>query len=530
MTFRIKRYLPNHFQIYYGLMIAMAVSLPLSKALMSIFPGFLMANWIFEGQFKLKLQRLKERKSVVLLISVFFIYLLGLLWTKSMQWGIHDLKIQLPLLVLPIVIGTSSSLNYYQVRRIILFFSAAVVVASFCSVWVLLGFSGKTIHDPREISLFISHIRFALLINISIFSLGWYLLNGEKINSFEKIFLASGILWLSFFLIILKSATGWVVFLVLLAFVFFRSILKVKKVAIRVLMGATLLSILFIPLGYIGYVIQQFYSIETIPINIDSQKTSLGNNYLNDFKNKQLENGHYIFLYINENEMHEYWNKRSTYKYDSTYQSGFNKNILYRYLTSKGYRKDAEGILKLSESDIHNIENGMTNFRFENPFSFYNRIYQIVWEIDAYRKGGNPSGHSVTQRLEYYKMAFQIIGENFWFGNGTGGYYVAYQEKYDQNKFFQNQKYRQRSHNMFLSYWIDFGLIGLVFICFALFASVFMEQKTKSFLLIVFLIIVLLSFLNEDTLNNHDAISFFAFLYPLYLFSKHETRNTESNE
>ncbi|MFA5329187.1 MAG: hypothetical protein WC384_15440, partial [Prolixibacteraceae bacterium] len=101
MTFRIKRYLPNHFQVYYGLMIAMAVSLPLSKALMSIFPGFLMVNWIFEGQFKLKLQRLKERKSVILLLSVFFVYLVGLLWTKSMQWGIHDLKIQLPLLVLP---------------------------------------------------------------------------------------------------------------------------------------------------------------------------------------------------------------------------------------------------------------------------------------------------------------------------------------------------------------------------------------------------------------------------------------------
>ncbi|MFA5330731.1 MAG: O-antigen ligase family protein, partial [Prolixibacteraceae bacterium] len=459
------------------------------------------------------------RKSVILLLSVFFVYLVGLLWTKSMQWGIHDLKIQLPLLVLPLVIGTSASLNYLQVKRIILFLAAAVVVASFCSVWVLLGFSGKTIHDPREMSLFISHIRFALLINISIFSLGWYLLNGEKINYIEKIFLISGILWLSFFLIILKSATGWVVFLAAFAFVIFRSILKVKKIAIRILMVATLLSILLIPLGYIGYVIQQFYTIETIPVNIDSQKTSLGNNYLNDFKNKQLENGHYIFLYINENEMREYWNKRSTYKYDSAYQSGYNKNILYRYLTSKGFRKDAEGVLKLSDSDIHNIENGMTNFRFENPFSFYNRIYQIVWETDSYRKGGNPSGHSVTQRLEYYKMAFQIIRENFWFGNGTGGYYVAYQEKYDQNKFFQDQKYRQRSHNMFLSYWIDFGIVGLIYICFALFSPVFFERKTKSFLLLVFLFIVVLSFLNEDTLNNHDAISFFAFLYPLFLYS-----------
>lgn len=519
MTIRFNRYFPSHFQVYFGLLIAMAASLPLSKALMSIFPGFLMANWLFEGQFNLKLQRLKERKSALLLISVFFVYLIGLLWTRSMQWGIHDLKIQLPLLVLPLVIGTSASLNYHQVKRIIWFFSAAVVVASLCSVWTLLGFSGKTIHDPREMSLFISHIRFALLINISIFSLGWYLLNDERNRWPEKTVLIATILWLSFFLFVLKSATGWVVFLAVLAFVVFSSILKVKKIALRMLMFATLLSIFLIPAGYTGYVIQQFYDIEPIPDTIESERTSLGNTYSNEFDNKQLENGHYSFLYVNDNEMREYWNKRSKINYDSVSTSGYNKFVLIRYLTSKGYRKDAEGVLKLSDSDIRNIENGMTNYRFENPFSFYNRIYQIVWETDAYRKGGNPSGHSVTQRLEYYKMAFQIIRENFWFGHGTGGYYIAYQEKYDENNFFQNQKYRQRSHNMFLSYWIDFGLIGLIYIGFALVSPVFLERKTGSFLLIVFLLIVFISFLNEDTLNNHDAISFFSFFYPLYLYS-----------
>jgi len=29
--------------------------------------------------------------------------------------------------------------------------------------------------------------------------------------------------------------------------------------------------------------------------------------------------------------------------------------------------------------------------------------------------------------------------------------------------------------------------------------------------------------MNEDTLNNHDAISFFAFFYPLFLYSRYET-------
>jgi len=521
MTSLSKRYIPEHSQIYFGLLLAMAVSLPLSKAFMSIIPGFLMANWLFEGQFSLKIQRIKERKSVLLLISVFFVYLLGLLWTKSMQWGIHDVKIQLPILILPLVIGTSETLNYQQVKKISFVFSVAVVVASLWSILVLLGFSGKTIHDPREISRFISHIRFSLLINISIFSMGWYFINAEKKNITEKALLILAMIWLSIFLIILKSATGWVVFLtVIMAVILFLSIFRIKRMVWRVVLLGFLLSIFLLPAVYIGYVVQQFYSVETLPADFASERTSRGNPYSHDLNNRQLENGHYTFFFVNDNELREVWNRRSKMNFDSTSASGFDRFVLMRYLTSKGYRKDAEGLEKLTDDDIRNIENGMTNYRFANGVSFYNRIYQIVWEMDFYRKGGNPSGHSVTQRLEYYKMAWQIIGENFWFGNGTGGYYVAYQAKYDQNKFFQEKDYRQRSHNMFLSYWIDFGLFGLVYICFALVAPIFWERKTKNYLLLVFFLIVLISFMNEDTLNNHDAISFFSFFYPLYLYSK----------
>ena len=490
---------------------------------MSIFTGCLMLNWLIEGDFQLKLQGLKERKSILLFISVFLLYLIGLLWTNSRQWGMHDVKIQLPLLILPLVIGTSEALKEIQVKRIIYAFSAAVIIASLCSIFVLLGFSGKSIQDPREMSLFISHIRFSLLINISIFSLFWFFLKTEKTNILERTLLVLAMLWLTIFLVILKSATGWIVFLVVSSVVIFQNILSIKNARGRVLLLGVLLSIFLLPAIYIGYVIQQFYTIETIPSDLSLEKTSKGNPYMHDFNNKELENGHYTYLFINDDELREVWSKRSNINYDSTTASGYNHYVLYRYLTSKGYRKDGEGLEKLTDEDIRNIENGMTNYRFVNPFSFYNRIYQIIWEIDVYNKGGNPSGHSVTQRLEYYKMAIQIIKENFWFGNGTGGYYDAYQAKYNQNKFFQNKQYRQRSHNMFLSYWIDFGLIGMCYICFALTAPVFLERKTKSFLLLIFLLIVLISFMNEDTLNNHDAISFFAFFYPLYLYTKYES-------
>jgi len=489
---------------------------------MSIVTGLFMVNWLIEGQFTIKLQRLKERKSVLLIISVFFVYLLGLFWTDNILSGLKDVKIQLPLLIIPIVIGTSAELNYRQVKKIIYFFSAAVVLASLCSIWVLMGLSAKTIQDPRDMSLFISHIRFALLINISIFSMGWYLIRSEQKRIAEKALLIIAMIWLSLFLVILKSVTGWVVFMTILTVVVIVGILQIKKLVWRLALLGILFSMFLLPPTYILFVIHQFYDVERIPENIQLIRTKKGNPYSHDFNNKQLENGHYTFYFINENELREAWDKRSKISYDSTSVSGFDRYVLFRYMTSKGLRKDAEGLKSLTATDIRNIEKGLTNYRFVNPLSFYNRIYQIVWEVDIYRKGGNPSGHSVTQRIEYYKMAWKIIEENFWMGTGTGGYVKAYQKKYDQNKFFQEQQFRQRSHNMFLSYWIDFGLIGLIYVCFALFAPVFIERKTKSFLLMIFLLIVLLSFMNEDSLNNHDAISFFAYLYPLFLYSKYE--------
>jgi len=494
---------------------------------MSIVPGLLMLNWLVEGELSRKFHRLKQRKSTLLVISVFFVYLAGLLWTNSMQWGLHDVKIQLPLLILPLVIGTSEDLSPLQLKQTIYVFSAAVITASFCSMWTLLGFSGKVIQDPREISLFISHIRFSLLINISIFAMTWYLVKTNKKNITERIVLTIAIIWLCIFLVILKSATGWIIFLIGWSAIIVISIIKIKKILWKVLLLSILTSMFLIPAAYISFVIKQFYNVEAIPSNISEIRTPKGNPYSNDFNNKQLENGHYTFLFLNEDELREAWKTKSKLNYDSSSAKGFNRYVLIRYLTSKGYRKDASSIEKLSPSDIQNIENGITNYRLASANSFYNRIYQVIWEFDVYQKGGNPSGHSVTQRIEYYKMAAHIIGEHFWFGTGTGGYYETYQQRYDQNKFFQNQKFRQRSHNMFLSYWIDFGLIGLIYICVALSLPVFLEHKTQNFLVLTFVLVVLISFMNEDTLNNHDAICFFAFLYPLFLYSKQEEDKLE---
>ena len=140
MAFLVGIKKPAHQQIYFWTLVAIAVSLPTSKALMSIFPFVLLINWLWEGRLKEKLRMWFSNPSVWLLNSVFGLYLLGLLWTDSLKWGIHDLKIQIPLLIFPLVIGTSMQLNFRQVKTILLFFSAAVVFCEFLQPVCLAGF------------------------------------------------------------------------------------------------------------------------------------------------------------------------------------------------------------------------------------------------------------------------------------------------------------------------------------------------------------------------------------------------------
>lgn len=514
---------PTHHQVYVCLLALLAGSLSTSKALMSIFPGLLFIHWLWEGGLKNKMKIFLGNPAIWLLVSVFGIYLVGLLWSDCLEWGFHDLKIQVPLLVMPLVIGTSRQLNFREIKIIIWFFTAGVLFASLCSLYVWLGFSNIEIRDVRDISLFISHIRFSLLVNIAIFSLLWFAFNPKvKTPKTEKSIYLIVITWLILFLLILKSFTGIVIFIVVSLVLLLWLSFRIKHIVLKFSLYVFLLMIPVFMGAYLTRSINRFYDIEEISKNELNEKTRLGNSYQHDLDMGQIENGHYVFLFLCQEELRTAWNQLSSFQYDSVYGGGFSKYVLFRYLSSKGLRKDAEGLSKLSDEDIHNIEKGIPNYLFANKISLNNRVYQTIWEIYEYQRGANPGGNSVVQRIEYFKIACQVINEHFWFGAGTGGYFPAYQKKYDEHPFFSDQKFRQRSHNMFLSYWVDFGLVGFTFICFAFVYPVSRQRKTKSYLLLTFSLIVLLSFINEDTLNNHDAITFFALFFSLFLFSNYE--------
>ena len=130
-----------HRTIYLTGLALLGISLPVSLFAMSVSELLLSINWILEGSFRKKIQILKQRKSLLFIISIYLVHILGLIYSEDINYAFHDLKIKLPFLALPIIIGTSETLSRKQVKYLLLLFISTVIVNSFISTFILFGFS-----------------------------------------------------------------------------------------------------------------------------------------------------------------------------------------------------------------------------------------------------------------------------------------------------------------------------------------------------------------------------------------------------
>jgi hypothetical protein len=476
--------------------------------------------WVFSGNLKENFKTIFKNKAAVLLLSLYLIHIIGLTYSIDFKNGLNDLKIKLPLLLFPIVIAGSGKLKFKQLKIIILVLTGSLILKTLYGIVLLTGITGKEISEMNQLSGKISHIRFALLINISIFSVLYLLLFTNNKPKYKIIFSAT-VIWLSGFLFILHSLTGWVVFVVLFILTIFYLIKKSRSGVLRfagILVGTVVLfSITF----FMIHSVRKYNSTELIDLAKLETHTQSGNAYTHFTNNKQKENGRFVYLYICKKEMEEEWNKVSSIPY--TGKDKLNQNIrhtLIRYLTSKGLRKDKSGIKQLSKKDIENIENGLANHIYENRYAVYPKIYEVLWQFDHYRSGGSPEGHSVTQRIEFIKTGVKIINAYVWTGVGTGGQKKAYKEQYDKSQTQLSEKHRLRAHNQYITIFITLGIFGFLWFLYAFFYLIIKDRKYKDYLFLMIFTVISLSMLNEDTIETQMGATIFAFFISLFLFSE----------
>ena len=505
--------------IFYWGLVLMAIALPLSKFLTGLALFIIAGAWLLEGNLASKFNSFFRSRFGLLFASIFFMHLFGLIYTEDFSFALKDLKIKLPLFLFPLFLSTSKPLSKEKLRLLLFIFIAAVIVSSCISMAVLFGWIERKITQVRDISFLISHIRFSLMICLAIFTLIYFIFSRtEPIkNKFIQTISAA---WLIIFLFVLESFTGIIILIfiglvLMLYFIFKRGNKFVRLFASLLLIAG---------LGFISTSIISNYKkvSQVLPIDLNhlDPTTKLGHPYTHWTELKETENGNYVYIYMCKQELDSVWSLNS--KMDI---NGVDNNkqplrvTLIRFLASKGKRKDAEGMSSLTEKEFRAIENGIANVDFLSNFSPSVRLRQIIWEINSYLRSGNPTGHSVTMRAEYVKTGWHIFKEHPLLGVGTGDIENAYQQKYEEEQSEISREWRLRAHNQYLTIAVTFGIFGFCWFVFSLVYPFVIQYKRANYFYLVFMLIFMLSMLNEDTIETQAGVTFFAFFNALLWFN-----------
>lgn len=509
-----------HRKAYYILLLILAAALPLSVYTTSALQLLLLLNWIIEGRFQVKYRRLKGNRAFWIFTLFFFIHIVGMAWSTDLSYGLQDLKIKLPILFIPLVVVITDPLTSRELRFIIATFIAGNLTASFASVLALFEVIPVELSDFRNASLFINHIRFSLMVVLSILFAGYLLFRKEEGEPRFIWWLALfAMVWLPFFLLVLKSLSGIIIMVLLILFLFFRFAQTIRRPALRIALS---LGVILLPIAAILYgviAVQRFYDVEEVDKEALDKVTAEGNAYIHHTDNEEVENGHYVWIYICPPELEREWNRISDFPYYGTTEKGDRiRFTLIRYLASKGLRKDAAGVRQLTTEDVEAIESGIANHIYLNRFALYPRIYELIWEFDRYRLGYSPNDKSLIQRYFYLKAGVGIAADNLLYGVGTGDVRSAFEKYYEENNSPLREERRRRAHNQYLTFVIALGIPGLLVCLTAFVAPVFMQQRQHTYLALVFLLTMALSMLDEDTLENTSGAVLFGLFYALLIF------------
>lgn len=509
-------------RIFYAGILLLAASLPLSKFGMSIAQFIMAGGWLISGNLSLKFSRVTRQPVVWALWSLYFVHVAGMIYTGDLNEGLSDLRIKLPLFLLPLFFASVPPLSGRQYRTVLWVLISATVISTLASLGYYLGILEAEIKDIRDVSRFISHIRLSLLVCFSFAVVIWFI-RKEK-NIALKLLLLCVNIWLISFLVLMESLTG--VGILLGGTIVFSLRQLFLHPAFMMKMAAGLLMILVV----IGiYRLSKFVFVESVtPLEVSRDTlpefTRMGNPYRHDLNRQDLENGNAVWLYVNELELDSAWNRRSKISIYSADRKGHMLQMtLMRYLSSLGYTKDAEGVMKLSDSQVKQIENGVANPDDNQLSNLPGRFRRLSWEYRVYYFGGDPSGHTLTQRIEYWKTALHLIKKAPIFGCGTGDVKRAYEKAYQETGSKLEPRWRLLSHNQYLRIGVSLGIIGFAVFIFSLCFPWFYLHKYGDLLYSAFLFIALASMLTEDTLETQAGVTFFAFLNSFFLFNDART-------
>lgn len=463
--------------------------------------------------FKPVLNKIRQGLPYIFCIAILVVLdILSVGWStdKSEAWSIvwH----QAPLFVIPLLFCVISPLKKELLDLVILGYIVGIIWGI---VWGSTVYLMDEYADSRKLILGARNIAYSMKTAFAIIILCIYAYltrrHKKKCIGLSLCFLA--------FLLATQMMSGLIT-LVLFTFVaLFYFLLKKKTVYTKVLSLLLVLALC----GAGVWIAKQYYSYfspkEAYAMNLDA-KTKSGNKYIN-YDDGFVENGYYVNKYLCKEEVEVEWERRTGKKTsdkceNAPYTYG---EVIYRYMNSKGLRKDKESVWQLTDRDLENINQGYANVVYAERFSIKPRLYQTFYELERFINSGEVSEMSLVQRFVWTKNACKVISQNFVFGTGTGDEQKALKTQLDRD-YPGLSKVDVDPHNQFVYTFAGMGLFGLAIFVFSLLYIPFKKRLWHNPYYLTFFVLFICYMLSESALRMVSGMMFYAFILSLFSFNK----------
>ncbi len=506
-----------HQAVYFFSLSLIAVSLPLSRYFITVGEVILIANWLGEGDFMKKISRLRADRPALAFMMVYFLSVIGLLWSRDPGSGIaNELLHKSPTMFLPLIFATTPPPDGKKTRVVLLLFILSVLLVS------ITGFLMRELGDDplfRSASPFIPGLYLGLMLIIASVQLPLLVRQVTVKNRWFLLSLAVSA-WLLIFLFYLRTLSALVSLAVIIIFITAVFAVRLKSVIARISLSGSVIILSGMALWPVTGIYRQVHTGNNVDFRKLPAETVNGTPYLHDTVSIIRENGTPVYFFLADSELRDSWNRRSDLDFDGRDLMGQElKPTIYRYMSSLGLRKDSAGVALLTDRDIREIERGTTNHLNVGRPGIYLRAYEEIMSLDIYYSSGRmeTSWGSLTKRIDLWRASLEAFRKYPLTGWGTGGVLVAMDYGMEQTGSTL-AGLNMKPHSQYLYVLLSHGIIG--FIATVLFLVYFFRKKQahRSFMFMLFLLLFLVHFIGNNSLESQPGQDLFVFFSLLYAY------------
>lgn len=415
------------------------------------------------------------------------------LWSSEPNLALHDVRVKLPLLVGGLVLlSRGPVLLSDRGRRAVLSCAAFSAVLASVTV-VVLDLADGGGWGGRSASRFISHIRFGLW---------WAILLPWLTRG-----LARPWGWACAFSAVLvwtwtESVTGLLVGVLTAGWWLPALLRRSPQDQADWPSGSGALRRLQWPLAALSLLFLFLFSalpMATPEVETLAEKSPYGEAYVHRPDRHVMENGHFIWTHLAWGEMAAAWHRRSALRFPEVAPR------LIRFLSSKGLKKDRDGVMALSDLDIVAIEGGCVSVVDLERGGWFRRWNRFVFNWGQWLDGQETANASILARAVYQGVAWSAVGDveggARLLGVGTGGTRDALTQAFERHRPDWPSDQRRRPHNQWLTLWLALGPLG----CLLLVVSMVAAFRRPWGL--VGVCILTLSAVFEDTLETQAGVT-----------------------